>query len=121
MSMQNTPPVNFDKIDEMTEGDADFRAELVSAIFNSLVELRDTYIAGASLENEDTIQEIRHKVKPSLALFEINVLNELLNEGKEILEEEGFGSEFLKHLDKFLDAVQDAIDYVEPYVSKLGQ
>lgn len=118
MSMQNTPPVNFDKIDEMTAGDADFRAELVTAIFNSLLELRDTYIEGASSENEDIIQEIRHKVKPSLALFEVNVLNELLNEGKEIIEENGFGPEFLKHLDNFLDAVQDAIDYIEPHVPK---
>jgi hypothetical protein len=121
LSMQNTPPVNFDKIDEMTDGDADFRAELVSAIFNSLVELRDTYIEGASTENEDTIQEIRHKVKPSLALFEMDVLNDFLNEGKEIIEEKGFGPEFLKHFEKFLDAVQDAIEYVEPHVQKSGQ
>ncbi|MFD2201185.1 hypothetical protein [Shivajiella indica] len=119
--MQNTPPVNFDKIDEMTDGDADFKAELVSAIFNSLVELRDVYIQGASLENEDTIQEIRHKVKPSLALFEINELNELLNEGKELIEEKGFGPEFLQHLDRFLDVVQEVIDYVEPHVPKPGE
>lgn len=116
--MHNTPPLNFDKIDEMTEGDADFKAELVTAIYNSLIELKDTYIEGAANEDEETIQEIRHKVKPSLVMFEVNPLNDILLEGKEIIETTGFGPEFLAHFEKFLDAVQEAIDFVEPEFKK---
>lgn len=115
----NTPPLNFDKINEMTAGDSNFRAELIAAIYQTLVELRDVYIEGASEENEDTIQEIRHKVKPSLAMFDVNPLNDILTEGKDIIEESGFGPEFLAHFDKFLDAVQDAIDYIEPEYKKI--
>lgn len=117
--MYNTPPVNFDKIHEMTDGDADFRAELITAIYTSLVELRNTYIEGASLEDENTIQEIRHKVKPSLVMFEINPLNDILSEGKDIIETNGFGPEFLAHFEKFLDAVQEAIDFLEPEFKKI--
>ncbi|WP_291780299.1 hypothetical protein [Cecembia sp.] len=118
--MLNTPPLNFDKIDEMTDGDADFKAELITAIYNSLVELRDVYIQGAAEEDEETIQEIRHKVKPSLAMFEVNPLNDILSEGKEVIETSGFGPEFLAHFEKFLDAVQEAIDFVEPEFKKIA-
>ena len=117
--MYNTPPLNFDKIDEMTDGDADFKAELITAIYNSLLELKDTYIEGAANEDEEIIQEIRHKVKPSLVMFEVNPLNEILLEGKDIIESSGFGPEFLAHFEKFLDAVQEAIDFMEPEFKKI--
>lgn len=117
--MYNTPPLNFEKINEMTDGDADFKAELVIAIYNSLIELKDTYIEGAANEDEETIQEIRHKVKPSLQMFEVNPLNDILSEGKDIIESSGFGPEFLAHFEKFLDAVQEAIDFVEPEFKKI--
>jgi translation elongation factor EF-G len=114
--MLSNPPINFDRIDEMTEGDADFKAELLTAIYNSLHELRDKYLEGSEQQNENTIQEIRHKVKPALSLFEINQINDILNDGKDILAEKGFSKEFIEHLDAFLDAVQDAIDFVRPYI-----
>ena len=114
--MLSNPPINFDRIDEMTEGDADFKAELLTAIYNSLHELREKYLEGSEEQNDTTIQEIRHKVKPALSLFEINQINDILNEGKDILAEKGFGKEFIEHLDAFLDAVQEAIDFVKPFV-----
>jgi translation elongation factor EF-G len=115
--MLSNPPINFDRIDEMTEGDADFKAELLTAIYNSLHELREKYLEGSEQQNEITIQEIRHKVKPALSLFEINQINDILNDGKDILAEKGFSKEFIDHLDVFLDAVQDAIDFVRPYIA----
>lgn len=110
--MVNNYPINFEKIDEMAEGDADFRAELVSALFKSLTELKEKYLEGAELKDMEIISQIRHKVKPALSMFEINKLEEILQEGKEILTEKGFNEDFLEHLDSFLDAVQDAIDQV---------
>lgn len=116
--MLKTPPINFDRIEEMTEGDAEFKAELLVAIYNSLHELKDKYLEGAEQQNDLTIQEIRHKVKPALALFEINAINDLVNEGKDIIAEKGFGEDFINHLDLFLDAVQDAIDFVKPHLAQ---
>lgn len=115
--MTDKPPVNFDKVDEMTEGDAEFKAELISAIYISLQELRDKYIEGASNSNNVIIQEIRHKIKPSISLFDMLVLSELMIEGKEIIEVHGFEGPFLDHLDRFIDAVEDAIAYVKPHVT----
>ncbi|WP_373520370.1 hypothetical protein [Aquiflexum sp.] len=110
--MLNNYPINFEKIDEMAEGDADFRAELVSALFKSLTELKEKYLEGAELKDMEIISQIRHKVKPALSMFEINKLEKVLQEGKDILTEFGFNEDFLEHLDGFLDAVQDAIDQV---------
>ncbi|MBW3468031.1 hypothetical protein [Arthrospiribacter ruber] len=117
--MQQIPPVSFEKIEEMTEGDAEFKAELISAIYFSLQELREKYIEGAENQDPVVIQEIRHKVKPSLALFDMVVLSEVIHDGKEIIEHQGFNKAFLEHFDKFLDAVQDAIDFVRPHVADL--
>ncbi len=118
--MSQNPPVNFERIDDMTEGDADFKAELLSAIYTSLQELRDKYIEGASNADDTMIQEIRHKVKPSLALFDMDVLADLMTEGKEIIENHGFEGPFLDHLDRFIDAVEDAISFVKPHVTEVG-
>lgn len=117
--MQQIPPVSFDKIEEMTEGDAEFKAELISAIYFSLQELRQKYIEGAANHDTVIIQEIRHKVKPSLALFDMILLNEIIQDGKNIIENQGFNEAFMEHFDKFLDAVEDAIDYVRPHVTDI--
>ncbi len=110
--MLNNYPINFEKIDEMAEGDADFRAELVSALFKSLTELKEKYLEGAEQKDIEIISLIRHKVKPALSLFEIKKVEQIIQEGKDILSDSGFNEDFLEHLDSFLDAVQDAIDQV---------
>lgn len=110
--MSNTLPINFDNIDEMADGDAEFKAELVSAIYASLVELKEKYLEGAEDQNEETIHLIRHKVKPTLALFEIDKLGTIIQEGKGIIAEKGFKEDFMEHLDAFLDAWQEAFDYI---------
>ncbi|EOZ98571.1 hypothetical protein A33Q_1225 [Indibacter alkaliphilus LW1] len=114
--MQQSPPVSFEKIEEMTEGDAEFKSELITAIYFSLQELREKYIEGAENQDPVIIQEIRHKVKPSLSLFDMVLLSDIIQDGKEIIESQGFDESFMDHFDKFLDAVQDAIDYVRPHV-----
>ena len=107
--MLNDYPINFERIDEMAEGDADFRAELVSALFKSLSELKEKYIEGAELKDAEIISQIRHKVKPALELFEIKKLENIIKEGKDILNETGFSEDFLVHLD---GCSADAIDQV---------
>ncbi|MGY6523240.1 MAG: hypothetical protein ACXIUD_16025 [Mongoliitalea sp.] len=113
--MEN-PPINLEKIDIMTEGDAEFKNELVLALYNSLNELKDRYIIGAREQNMITIQEIRHKVKPSLSLFEMHELTRVVYEGKDILEENGFSPAFRDHLIVFKQQVDQAIDYIKPLI-----
>jgi translation elongation factor EF-G len=113
----NQPPVNFERIDEMSEGDVEFRAELVTALFKSLSELKEKYLEGSEMKDLEIISQIRHKVKPALALFEINMLNSIIQEGKEIIAEKGFNEDFMVHLEQFLDAVQEAIDQVGSHMN----
>ncbi|EMS31924.1 hypothetical protein C943_01659 [Mariniradius saccharolyticus AK6] len=109
----NPPPVNFDRVEEMAEGDADFRAELISALFKSLSELKEKYLEGAEKHDLEILSQIRHKVKPALALFEIQTVESIIQEGKQILQNQGFGEAFLEHLAQFLDAIDDAVAVVE--------
>lgn len=116
--MFNTPPINIDRVDEMAEGDNDFKSELIFAIYNSLTELKEKYLEGAEQNDQEIIQQIRHKVKPTLALFEIDRLNEIVISGKEIIEKNGFEGPFHPHMEEFLDAVQEALDHVKLYLDK---
>ncbi|WP_113922213.1 hypothetical protein [Cognataquiflexum aquatile] len=118
MMLENQLPVNFDRIEEMSEGDAEFKAELVSALYKSLSELKEKYLEGSELQDLEIISQIRHKVKPALALFEIDMLNAIIQEGKEIISEKGFNEDFMVHLGQFLDAVQEAIDQVGSHLDQ---
>jgi hypothetical protein len=115
--MQQISPVNIAKIDEITEGDADFKIELLKAISYSLSELKDKYIEGASQKKVAVIQKVIHKVKPSLLLFEITQINELLNKGKAILEVQGFGPDFSSNMETTLFAIEEAIDFINLYLN----
>lgn len=116
--LNNQPPVNFDRIEEMAEGDAEFQAELVSALYKSLSELKEKYLEGSEMQDLEIISQIRHKVKPALSLFEIDTLNAVIQEGKEIISEKGFNEDFMVHLEQFLDAVQEAIDQVASHLQQ---
>jgi translation elongation factor EF-G len=111
--MSTNPPVNFERVEEMAEGDADFRAELIAALFKSLTELKEKYLEGAERQDLEILSQIRHKVKPALALFEIQTVDQIIQEGKHLLHEQGFGTAFLEHLGQFLDAMDEAIALVE--------
>ncbi|MCH7411888.1 hypothetical protein MM213_00195 [Belliella sp. R4-6] len=116
--MYNIPPINLERIEEMADGDSDFRYELIVAIHTSLTELKEKYLEGAENENSEAIHHIRHKVKPTMSLFEIERLRKSIQDGKEIIEEKGFKAEFLEHLEEFLDAWQEVFDFVSKEMNK---
>ncbi|GHB28770.1 hypothetical protein [Mongoliitalea lutea] len=109
-------PINLNIIDVLAEGDIEFKNELVTALYNSLNEFKERYILGAREHDMAAIQEIRHKVKPSLSLFEMHELTRIVYEGKAILEENGFSPEFRDHLILFRQQVDQAIAYIKPLV-----
>ncbi len=111
--MTNNYPELNQRILEMAEGDEEFKQELTMAIFNGLKELHQKYQQGHQEKDELIIQQIRHKVKPTISMFEFDDLAESLAEGKALLETVGFGEKFDQHYSKFLLMVQEAIAEVE--------
>ena len=59
------------------------------------------------------IQKIRNKIKPTLSMFDFELLTHNLQEGKEILESSGFDDRFSSHLTDFIQHVDQAIKEVE--------
>ncbi len=97
---------------EIAEGDEEFRAELVSAIYSGLQELKSVYADGFAEMNEVKIQQIRHKVKPTLTMFGFDDLSLTIQEGKEILANQGFGAAFEVHFLIFLNKVEQTLEEV---------
>lgn len=101
------------RILEMAEGDNEFRLELTAAIHTGLLELKAKYAEGLHQKDEVIIQQIRHKVKPTIAMFEFDQLADSLLEGKTILESQGFGAAFEVHFHDFLKKIEVALEEVE--------
>lgn len=114
--MLKNPPINYSRIEEMAEGDEDFKTELIFAIHSSLLDLKVTYLKGATLKDDDTIQMIRHKIKPTLSLFEIDKLTETINYGKAHIERYGFDQGFTAHIEEFLKDVNEALEEIQNYM-----
>lgn len=93
----------------MADGDLDFKSQLTLAIKNGMEELKLKYEEGMNQKDEGIIQQVRHKVKPTLMLFGFDDLIEFLNEGKAILESEGFGPNFNAHAKQVSGQLEKAI------------
>lgn len=106
------PDLN-DRILDFSEGDTEFMAELTTAIHNGMKELKQKYTEGKLTKDEFTIQQIRHKLKPTLVMFEFNDILEELQKGKEIVEKDGFNQEFDQHYDGLMKKLELAIERVE--------
>ncbi|MEN2282201.1 hypothetical protein AAGF08_08685 [Algoriphagus sp. SE2] len=109
--IQLYPDLN-NKILEIAEGDEEFRIELIHAIQNGLIELKSVYSKGHIEKDEVQIQQIRHKLKPTLAMFEFEDVAAEIQKGKVILEGEGFSENFSSHVSTLDKLLKDAIDYV---------
>ena len=111
--MNNIYPELSLRILEMADGDDDFRIELTAAIYTGLLELKSKYSEGRIEKDQEKIQQIRHKIKPTVAMFDFEPLAECLQQGKEILESEGFGDSFDEHFETFLQLVDLALVEVD--------
>lgn len=100
-------------ISDMADGDKEFEKELTSAIHKGLLELKEVYSEGSIERDEVKLQQIRHKIKPTLAMFELTHIADELQEGKEIIESQGFeGSAFSSHYQKLQKNLDIAIKRV---------
>jgi hypothetical protein len=107
--MRNFYPELNQKIQEISEGDEEFRVELTQAIYVGLLELKEQYLEGFKKKDGVVIQQVRHKVKPTLSMFQFDQLIETLQKGKEILDAQGFVVDFTSHLEDFKLEVDRAI------------
>lgn len=109
--IQLYPGLN-NKILEIADGDEEFRLELIQAIKNGLIELKSIYIIGNEEKDEIKIQQIRHKVKPTLTMFDFEDLATEIQKGKLILENEGFSENFSIHVSTLEQLLDGAISQV---------
>ena len=104
---------------ELADGDDEFRVELISAIYSGLLELKLVYADGVAKMDKVKIQQIRHKIKPTLAMFEFVDLAVTIQEGKDILEQQGFGAAFEVHFQVFLVKVDLALEEVSSLADQI--
>jgi len=111
--MEQIYPDLDQRIYDMSEGDVEFQKELTLAIYHGLAELKEKYGEGSSEKDDLKIQQIRHKMKPTLSMFEFSQIIEELQIGKEIIESEGFdGAIFEAHYQNLQEKLDIAIKRV---------
>ncbi len=106
--MNKSENINFLRVEEMAEGDLEFRSQLLVAIYTSIQDLKIKYVEGLSLHNEEIIQQARHKIKPTLSLFELRKLSSILQEGKMLFSVNSF-EELNIHKNEFLLAIEELL------------
>ncbi|MEX2569191.1 MAG: hypothetical protein WD431_24820 [Cyclobacteriaceae bacterium] len=104
--------IDFQKIEDMVEGDAEFRKQLLEAIIVAVRELEITYIKGIDGENLDWIKQARHKIKPTMGLFDLQNLAIILGQGKRMISENGFSKDLEHHKKEFLMATNEILEEV---------
>lgn len=97
---------------DLSEGDEQFKEELTKAIHAGLLELQVKYAEGAEKLDAVFIQQIRHKIKPTLVMFGFEDIADSLQLGKEILDSRGFVPEFFEHYQELESQVKVAVKEV---------
>lgn len=114
--MANSENINFHKVEEMAEGDMEFQSQLLQAIYTSIQDLKNKYVEGLTLHNEEIIQQARHKIKPTISLFELKKLNDILQEGKELVSFHGYEG-LATHQAKFLNATDELLNDLKEVIN----
>ncbi len=108
--------IDYQKIEEMVEGDEDFRRQLLEAIILAIEELRQVYFQALEEENVEAIKQARHKIKPTLSLFGLKRLTKVLYVGKKVILEEGFQHSALdRHKEELNEASEDLLNDLKAF------
>ncbi|WP_375582252.1 hypothetical protein [Cyclobacterium xiamenense] len=107
--------IDFQKIEDMVEDDLDFKNQLLEAIEIAVTELEATYLRGIEERSLSLIKQARHKIKPTLGLFDLERLGVTLGNGKRLMTEEGFSEGIDAHIKEFREAVQAVLEEVKTY------
>lgn len=107
--------IDFQKIDDMVEDDVDFRKQLLEAIEVALTELENSYVIGIKEKSLPVIKQARHKIKPTLRLFDLERLGVILGNGKRFMLDHGFGEGIEAHMKEFQEAVHAVQEELKEY------
>jgi len=107
--------IDFHKIEAMVEDDEDFKNQLLEAIEIAVSELEASYLRGIEEKSMAIIKQARHKIKPTLGLFDLERLGVSLGNGKRLMMEHGFGEGIDAHVREFREAVQAVLEEVKTY------
>lgn len=106
--MKTNKNINLDRVEEVAEGDKEFQSQLLLAIQTSLEDLKSRYLEGLASKNETILQQARHKIKPTLSLFELKRLSAILRQGKTL--DLSINPDIVKaHREDFLAAIDDLL------------
>lgn len=108
--------IDYDKVEDMVEGDEEFRAQLYQAIQVAIKELQDTYVKGIMLKDEQMIRQARHKIKPTLFLFGLDSISKTLSDGKKMMASGGLDQDFSEHLRTFMGHINGLQEELEKFV-----
>ncbi|MBS9525766.1 hypothetical protein KIH41_02635 [Litoribacter ruber] len=107
----NSTNLDYQLVLEMAEGDKEFENELLDAIITSVQDLKEKYSTGLVNADDEMIMQARHKIKPTLALFGLERLTEILEEGKVIIESQGFNASGIHpHKEEFMLATGELLE-----------
>lgn len=101
----------------IADGDPEFATQLTLAIKQGLEELQAKYTNGIATQSNHELQQIRHKLKPTLIMFEFEELIEELNSGIEILDKYGFGEKVEEHFVRFELLINEDIEVVNKLIT----
>ncbi|WP_229239661.1 hypothetical protein [Echinicola soli] len=101
--------INMDKVHEMSEGDMEFQKELLQAIASSVEELKDRYEEAMAQRDEDLLHQARHKVRPTVTIFELRNLSQVLDEGKQIIRHDELEEKINVHHEQFLKVIDELL------------
>jgi hypothetical protein len=102
--------IDYEKIEDMVEGDEDFRSQLLEAIIVAVKELQESYIKGIDSKKEEIIKQARHKIKPTLTLFGLRALATTLGEGKQLITKGGPDRDLRSHKAKFISVTNAVLE-----------
>ncbi|AWW33319.1 hypothetical protein DN752_23305 [Echinicola strongylocentroti] len=101
--------INMDKVHEMSEGDMEFQKELLQAIASSVEELKERYEDGITKRDEDILHQARHKVKPTVTIFELRNLSQVLDKGRQLIQQDELDERMNEHWEEFSKVADDLL------------
>lgn len=107
--------IDFTKIEDMVEDDAEFRNQLLNAIVTAVEELESTYVNGIDAKDTDCVKQARHKIKPTLGLFGLKRLSHILSNGKKLMAEDKFDTWADTHKEELKLATRAVVEEVRDY------
>src|SRR5690606_33458672 len=89
---------------------------LLHALYTSVQDLQIKYLEGLRSQDEEVLQQARHKIKHTVTLFQLKKIHSVLSEGKTIISTTGFAV-LDQHEREFVHVTDDLLRELEEEMS----